>query len=128
MSAKNPKDTVKKVVAVLSIGVCLLAGVYAVANMSDLLTTYNAAEIDVTALYENPDAYDLSIADGAASIIIMEDLSKTNATNAVTAVVFDFRGYDTIGESFVLITAITGSMVVLRRAQKPGRGKAVRDA
>lgn len=40
---------------------------------------------------------------------------KTKALNVVTAVVFDFRGYDTIGESFVLFTAITASAAILRK-------------
>ena len=33
--------------------------------------------------------------------------------NNVAAVVFDFRGYDTLGESFILLTAIAGSFVIL---------------
>jgi len=53
---------------------------------------------------------------------VNEDLQKTNAVNAVTAVVFDFRGYDTMGESFILITAISGSMAILRKAKKGGAG------
>ena len=106
----------KQVVAILSLIVLLLVGLYAGQGMSEMLSTNTAASIDVAELYENPEGYDLSAADGAASVIIMEDLSKTNTTNAVTAVVFDFRGYDTLGESFVLLTAITGSMVILRHS------------
>lgn len=33
--------------------------------------------------------------------------------NDVTSIVFDFRGYDTMGEAFILITAVAGSMVIL---------------
>lgn len=106
----------KHIVLIVSIAVLLILGFYAVSSMAPLLSSPSAAEIDVTELYEDPDSYDLSQADGAASIIIMEDLQRTNSVNAVTAVVFDFRGYDTLGESFVLITAITGSMVILRRS------------
>ena len=50
-----------------------------------------------------------------------EDLEKTSSLNAVTAVVFDFRGYDTLGESFVLLTAISGSMLILRGVRRRGR-------
>jgi multicomponent Na+:H+ antiporter subunit B len=53
--------------------------------------------------------------EGIASIIVEDTIDKTGAVNSVTAVVFDFRGYDTLGESFVLFTAITGAAAVLRK-------------
>lgn len=56
--------------------------------------------------------------DGIARIIVDETIEKTKAINSVTAVVFDFRGYDTLGESFVLFTAITCSAAVLRKGLK----------
>lgn len=37
------------------------------------------------------------------------------ANNAVTAIVFDYRGYDTLGEATVLFAAVTGVALVLRR-------------
>lgn len=52
---------------------------------------------------------------GIASVIVDDTISKTGAINAVTAVVFDFRGYDTLGESFVLFTAVCGSAAILRK-------------
>jgi len=58
---------------------------------------------------------------GVADIIVKDTISKTHALNAVTAIVFDFRGYDTLGESFVLCTAVTGVAVILRKAVKGGR-------
>lgn len=39
---------------------------------------------------------------------------KTGSANLVTGVVFDFRGYDTLGEATVLVTAVIGIMAVLR--------------
>ena len=41
---------------------------------------------------------------------------------AFAAVVFDFRGYDTLGESFVLLIAITGATVILRRKRDRWEG------
>jgi multisubunit Na+/H+ antiporter MnhB subunit len=38
----------------------------------------------------------------------------TGAANFVTAVVLDFRGYDTLGEATVLFTAVMGVLAVLR--------------
>jgi len=39
---------------------------------------------------------------------------KTGSVNLVTGVVFDFRGYDTLGEATVLITAVLGVLTILR--------------
>ena len=54
----------------------------------------------------------------ASQIIVDETLSKTGAINSVTATVFDFRGYDTLGEAIVLFSAICGVAVVLRPENK----------
>lgn len=40
--------------------------------------------------------------------------SKTGSANLVTGVVFDFRGYDTLGEATVLVTAVLGVITILR--------------
>jgi multisubunit Na+/H+ antiporter MnhB subunit len=47
-----------------------------------------------------------SYIDGAAQ--------KTGSANLVTGVVFDFRGYDTMGEAVVLVTAVLGVLTILR--------------
>ncbi len=39
---------------------------------------------------------------------------KTGSVNLVTGVVFDFRGYDTMGEAVVLVTAVLGVLTILR--------------
>ena len=54
----------------------------------------------------------------ASQIIINETMTETGAINTVTATVFDFRGYDTLGESIVLFTAICGVAAVLRVSKK----------
>ena len=41
---------------------------------------------------------------------------KTSTNNVVTAVVFDYRGIDTLGEATVLFTAVTGVLVAIRIA------------
>lgn len=38
----------------------------------------------------------------------------TGATNVVTAVLLDFRAYDTLGEATVILTAVVGTIAVLR--------------
>lgn len=59
--------------------------------------------------------------DGVAKYMVDYTIQKTHALNSVTAIVFDFRGYDTLGESFVLCTAVTGVAVILRKSVKGGK-------
>jgi Multisubunit Na+/H+ antiporter, MnhB subunit len=40
--------------------------------------------------------------------------AETAANNIVTSVVFDFRGFDTLGESVVLFTAVVGVGLMFR--------------
>lgn len=40
--------------------------------------------------------------------------NNTGSANLVTGVVFDFRGYDTMGEAVVLVTAVLGVLTILR--------------
>jgi hypothetical protein len=39
-----------------------------------------------------------------------------NANNVVTAIVFDYRGFDTLGEATVLFAAVTGVLATIRIA------------
>ncbi len=50
-------------------------------------------------------------------------VERTGATNIVTAVLLDFRGYDTLGEATVLFTSIVGAFVILRRKGRKGKGE-----
>ena len=58
------------------------------------------------------------VADAPAAAYLTEGLAKTGAGNIVTAVLLDFRGYDTLGEATVLFTAIVGTMALLRRKSR----------
>jgi multisubunit Na+/H+ antiporter MnhB subunit len=51
---------------------------------------------------------------------LAEGVTQTGAVNLVTAVILDFRAYDTLGEATVLFASVIGIMAVLRR---PGRKK-----
>ncbi|KYK30171.1 hypothetical protein AYK20_04400 [Thermoplasmatales archaeon SG8-52-1] len=43
---------------------------------------------------------------------------ETGADNGVTSVVFDYRGFDTLGEATVLFTAVAGVILLFRRLKK----------
>jgi multicomponent Na+:H+ antiporter subunit B len=43
---------------------------------------------------------------------------ERHMTNVVTAIVFDYRGFDTMGEEFILFAAVTGVVLLLRKEQE----------
>ena len=47
--------------------------------------------------------------------IIENTQEETGANNAVTSVVFDYRGFDTLGEATVLFTAVAAVIMIYRR-------------
>jgi multicomponent Na+:H+ antiporter subunit B len=46
---------------------------------------------------------------------------ERQATNTVTATVFDYRGFDTMGEEFILFAAVTGVALLLREPREEER-------
>lgn len=111
----------KNILFTIALAILMICGVYASVLMAGSEPTYDGTKTDVVALYEDPESYDNSQADGVASIIVNENLDKTAAQNVVFSVVFNFRGYDTMGESFILIAAIAGSLVILRKSAKASK-------
>ena len=109
----------KRIVALISILVILAAGVYAVvdAYSSGNYQTYDGGE-NAKAIVADPDYYDTSEASGVAEPIVKKNLNDTMAAINVAAVVFDFRGFDTLGESFILLTSIAGAYVILSVSKK----------
>ena len=105
----------KKFLTFVSLAVILFAGITAAFQMAAMPRTYEGqnATVPVAVLQQNPEAYDDSTADGAAAVIVQQNLARSRAVNDVTSIVFDFRGYDTMGEAFILVTAVTGSAVIL---------------
>jgi multicomponent Na+:H+ antiporter subunit B len=54
-------------------------------------------------------------------------VSQRNTSDAVSAVNFDFRGFDTLGEEFILFVSVIGAVVLLREAEVR-EGKQLPDA
>ncbi len=105
----------KKYLAIISVLAILICGFYAVRyNYNNGTVTYDGKDINVLEIYENPEDVSMGHVGGIADVIVKEDLAKTMAANNVAAVVYDFRGFDTLGESFILLTAIAGSFIILR--------------
>lgn len=110
----------KKFLTYVCLAAILFSSVFAAVTMGDMAPTYDGrnANVSVYELQQNPDSYDDSVGDGAAAGIVQQNLSKTRALNDVTSIVFDFRGYDTMGEAFILCTAVAGSVVILYSVKK----------
>ncbi len=47
--------------------------------------------------------------------MILKTQSETGTNNGVTAIVFDYRGFDTLGEATILFTAVAGVIMLFRR-------------
>ncbi len=60
--------------------------------------------------------------------ILKAVVAQTHATGVVSAVNFDYRGFDTVGEEFILFSAAAGVSVVLRRLRGERERPAVDEA
>lgn len=103
----------KKIIIVVSIFVIFVAGIIATLYAYRNVDIPYEGDTNVLDLIEDVDGYNNENAQGIADIIVNENLDKTMAANNVAAVVFDYRGYDTLGEAFILVTAIAGTFVIL---------------
>ena len=50
--------------------------------------------------------------------IIENAQEETGNNNVVASVVFDYRGFDTLGEATILFTAVTGVLLLLRASKR----------
>ena len=110
----------KKFLTYVCLGLILFACVFGAVSMAGMQRTYEGqrAPVSVYELQQDPASYDDSQADGAAGAIVQQNLAESHAVNDVTSIVFDFRGYDTMGEAFILITAVAGAVVILYTKKK----------
>jgi len=50
--------------------------------------------------------------------IIMNTQNETGTNSGVTTIVFDYRGFDTLGEATILFAAVSGVLMIFRRVKK----------
>lgn len=113
----------KRLIGVLALAVIMVAGIYSmIYTFQNASLTYDGSDTNVVELMNDPSSYDVTDPDGIADVIVSTNLEQTMAANNVAAVVFDYRGFDTIGESFILLTAIAGSFVILSGSSKGKKG------
>ena len=56
--------------------------------------------------------------DAASATYLSQGLEDTGAANIVTAILLDFRAWDTLGEATVLFCAALGTVAILRKRAK----------
>lgn len=62
-----------------------------------------------------------------AKVYLEQGLLKTGATNLVSAVILDYRAYDTLGEATILFAAVIGVLAVVRKVGRKKIGSVEKD-
>ena len=115
----------KKIIAICAVAVILSVTVLVlIFTYKNVDITYDGRDEDVYEIMHGQYDTDYSNINGIADVIVKENLKKTHAMNDVASIVFDFRGFDTLGESFILLTAIAGSFVILAAGKKTKKKEA----
>lgn len=66
-----------------------------------------------------------TVAEAPSNTYLEKGLEETGASNIVTAVLLDYRAYDTLGEATVLFAAVIGALAVLRGKARSKKGKQI---
>jgi len=109
---------------VLRTGICLLAAGLILAAAFLALGGLSSGDATVPP-FGRPvmtHAADATVPPGVGADYLAEARAQTGATNAVTAVLLDFRAYDTLGEATVIFASILGVYAIIRRVGRRGRG------
>lgn len=61
------------------------------------------------------------VGDAPSNRYLAKGLEETGSANIVTAIILDYRGYDTMGEATVLFASILGALVILRGVARKGK-------
>lgn len=67
------------------------------------------------------------VSEAPSNTYLQQSLTDTGAPNVVTAVLLDFRAYDTLGEATVLFCAVLGALTILRRKTRVARPETASD-
>ena len=90
----------------LVVSICLIAVVFGI-GLYAFRSLGNFGEPVIAAVGEAP-----------SNEYLAEGLKETGSVNIVTAVLLDYRAYDTLGEATVLFAAIIGALAILRGRAK----------
>jgi len=109
-SALVTRDALRTAVVLLAGGVLLVAVFFAIGGAG---ATRGMPEFGRPLMSEPLELKDRTAPVGAKYLANAAD--ETGAANAVTAVLLDYRAYDTLGEATVIFVSILGAYAILRR-------------
>lgn len=61
-------------------------------------------------------------------LLVGSTVDERHVTDVVTAINFDYRGFDTLGEEFILFASVMGVVLILRRSDEVHAGEDTEDA
>ncbi len=90
-------------------------------NYEQALTYYGVSKEGIFKIVEGrPDNFGKQ----SISVDILSRFSQeTGAANAVTAILWDYRGYDTLGEATVIFVAVASVAALFRASKKEGENE-----
>ena len=120
-SGEAPRDALRIAVVLLAAGLFLAVALVALGGLSDKGVMPPFGKSALTHAKDAPVPPGVS-ADYLARASQGRPAGGTGAANVVTAVLLDYRAYDTLGEATVIFVSILGAYAILRRV---GRRKEV---
>ena len=108
------RDTMKMKVERPLMATAFTVGMVAVIGLFGLTVLFQFPEFGLPVMERFSDA--------PSSTYLAEGLAETGGPNIVTAVLLDFRAWDTLGEATVLFCAALGAVAILRRKARTGQG------
>ncbi len=118
-SEAAPPDSLRTAVAVLAGGIILVVAFFAVGGSGSTRAQAGTmppfGEPKMAAGATGPDA-------PVGARYLANAAEETGSVNAVTAVLLDYRAYDTLGEATVIFASILGAFAILRRVGRRKEG------
>ena len=116
-SVATSRDTLRTGLVMLAGGVILAAVFFAVGGAGSRAGTIPPfGEPVLTHSSEAP------VPPGASREYLDQTVARTGAVNSVTAVLLDFRAYDTLGEATVIFVSVLGAYAIIRRVGRKREG------
>lgn len=96
---------------IIALSMVLVIGALLVFTVSEYLLPFGAFPERRIGSFEN---------ESIGQRILQDAPRTTGSANIVTSVVWDYRGYDTLGEATILFTAVCGVAMLFRAARRRG--------
>lgn len=116
-SETSPRDVLRTGAGLLAAGVILAIAFFAIGGAGGQQGTM--PQFGQPVMNNPPDA---KVPPGVGRDYLANSAPQTGAANAVTAVLLDFRAYDTLGEATVIFVSILGVYAILRRVGRRKEG------